>query len=67
MIKKHCEIGASIIKNQDSELLKVARLIVLQHHERFDGKGYPKQLKGNEIILYAKIVALTDVFDALNR
>ncbi|HPR96574.1 MAG TPA: response regulator [Thermotogota bacterium] len=65
LIKRHSEIGANIIKNQDSELLKVAKIIALQHHERVDGAGYPNKLKGSEISLYAKIVALTDVFDAL--
>lgn len=64
-MKTHATIGAEILSGSDSELLETARLIALTHHERWDGSGYPKGLKGNDIPLYGRIVALADVFDAL--
>ncbi len=65
VIKGHPEIGAKILENPDSELLKVARQVALFHHEKWDGSGYPHGLKGEEIPLSARIAALADVFDAL--
>ncbi len=65
IMKKHPLIGSDIIGNHDSELLKVAREIALYHHEKWDGSGYPEQLKGDDIPLSAQIVAIADVFDAL--
>ena len=64
-IKEHPEIGARILENPDSELLKVAQQVALFHHEKWDGSGYPHGLKGEEIPLVARIAALADVFDAL--
>lgn len=64
IMKKHCEYGAKILHNND-ELLKLAAIVAYQHHERWDGTGYPRGLKGTDIHLYARIVALADVFDAL--
>lgn len=65
VIQTHCEIGAKIIGEDDSELLKLAKIIALTHHEKWNGKGYPKGLKGEEIPRIGRIVAITDVFDAL--
>jgi putative two-component system response regulator len=65
LMKRHCEIGAQLLSNGRSELLKVARSIAVSHHERFDGSGYPFGLKGEEIPLAGRIVAVADVFDAL--
>ena len=65
VIKTHPEIGARILDNPDSELLRVAREVALYHHEKWDGSGYPYGLKGEEIPLVARIAALADVFDAL--
>ena len=65
IIKTHTEVGAQIFKGTNSPLLKAAGLISLTHHERFDGTGYPKGLKGKKIPLYGRIVALADTFDAL--
>jgi putative two-component system response regulator len=65
IMKRHPGIGAGIIGKHDSELLKVARMVALTHHEKWDGSGYPKGLVGEEIPLEARIVAIGDVFDAL--
>ena len=65
MMQKHSEIGAEIIGEHDDELLQMARLIALHHHEKWDGSGYPAGLAGEDIPLPARIVALADVFDAL--
>lgn len=62
IIKRHPKDGADIVMNELNE--EIAR-IVEQHHERLDGKGYPYGLKGNEIILEAKILAVVDSFDAM--
>jgi len=65
VMKKHPTLGADIFKGSRSPLLKAARIISLTHHERYDGTGYPQGLRGKEIPLYGRIVALADVFDAL--
>lgn len=65
IMRKHPEIGANIIGEHESSLLKLASIIAQSHHEKWDGSGYPKQLKGEEIPQVARIVALADVFDAL--
>ena len=64
-MKRHPEFGAAIIGNHPSPLLQMARDIALGHHEKWDGTGYPQGLKGEEIPLAARIVAVADVFDAL--
>jgi putative two-component system response regulator len=66
IIKTHTLLGAEILSNAKSELLKVASRIALCHHERYDGSGYPKGLKGNAIPLEARIASVADVFDALS-
>ena len=65
VMHRHPLMGAEIIGRHDSELLDTARTIALTHHERWDGKGYPSQLKGEDIPLEGRIVAIADVFDAL--
>ncbi len=64
MIKTHSDIGWEIIK--DIDFSWPVGQIVLQHHERLDGSGYPKGLKGNEIIMEARILAVADVVEAIN-
>ncbi len=64
-VKTHPEIGAKILGAHDSKLMQIAATIARTHHERWDGSGYPAGLKGEEIPLYSRIVAVCDVFDAL--
>ena len=65
IMRTHVSIGADILSGDDSDLLKLARTIALEHHEKWDGSGYPYGLKGTEISLAGRIVSLCDVFDAL--
>ena len=70
IMKQHTTIGAKTLEEayprlHDNSILKMAIDIALYHHERWDGKGYPKGLKGNEIPLAAQIVAICDVYDAI--
>jgi len=65
IVKTHSTIGYTIFKGSTRKILKAAATIAHEHHERWDGKGYPRQLKGKEIHLYGRITAIADVFDAL--
>ena len=65
IMKRHPLIGAEILGQCDSQLLELARSVALYHHEKWDGTGYPHGLKGEDIPVEARIVALADVFDAL--
>ncbi len=64
-MKSHTVVGATILGRANSKLLQLAEIIALNHHERWDGEGYPSGLKGEEIPLPARAVAVCDVFDAL--
>ena len=64
-IKEHSAIGHSILKNSKREIMGAAAILALQHHERWDGKGYPQGLAGEQIHIFGRIAALADVFDAL--
>lgn len=64
-IKNHTHIGYAMLRHSTRDILQVAAVIAQQHHERWDGTGYPNRLKGEEIHIFARIVALADVFDAL--
>lgn len=65
VIAQHAEIGYRILSGSDAELLKVAAIIAYTHHERFDGTGYPRRLKGDAIPIEGRIAAIADAFDAL--
>lgn len=69
IMKSHAKIGADMLEglsiHKDEPLVKVAYEICRWHHERYDGRGYPDGLKGDEIPISAQIVALADVYDAL--
>lgn len=65
LMRKHPEMGAKILDNSTSPLIKLAHSVALYHHERWDGTGYPFGLKGEAIPIEARIVAVADVFDAL--
>ena len=64
-MKKHTSIGGAILENPDSPMLERARQIALYHHEKWNGRGYPHGIKGEEIPIHARIVAISDTFDAL--
>ncbi len=67
IMKQHPNVGLSILDGSSRPILKAAAVIAHQHHEKFDGSGYPQGLKGHDIHLYARIVAVADVFDALSH
>ena len=65
VIKTHPQIGADILKNPETEMLAMARRIVLSHHEKWNGYGYPQGLAGNDIPLEGRICTLADAFDTM--
>lgn len=64
-MKEHAKIGYEILNGSSSRLIQVAAQIALSHHEKYDGTGYPYGLKGEDIPIYGRIIAVADVFDAL--
>ena len=64
-MQSHTTLGFEMLKHSDRELLKTAALVAVQHHEKWDGTGYPYGLKDEEIHIYGRLIAIADVFDAL--
>jgi putative two-component system response regulator len=65
IMRRHVSIGARILENGSSEIIRTAELIAQSHHEKWDGTGYPDRLSGEDIPIEARVVAIADVFDAL--
>jgi HD-GYP domain-containing protein (c-di-GMP phosphodiesterase class II) len=64
-IRQHAEFGYQILRDSSRPTIQLAAMLAKQHHERWDGKGYPDGLKGEEIDIKSRIATLVDVFDAL--
>lgn len=67
IIERHCELGYALLSGSTSPMLMLAASVALNHHERWDGNGYPNRKRGDGIPLEARITAVADVFDALTR
>lgn len=65
IMKTHATIGRDILGNSHRPVLKAASIIAYEHHEKYDGTGYPNNVKGDDIHIYGRITAVADVFDAL--
>ena len=65
IMKTHAELGYDMLKNSQRDILKTSAIVAYEHHEKWDGSGYPRALKGEEIHIYGRITAICDVFDAL--
>ena len=65
IMKEHSLIGYNILKDSKRDILKAAAIVAKEHHEKWDGTGYPFGLKGENIHIYGRITAIADVFDAL--
>ncbi len=66
VMRQHAVLGYELLKESSSPLLQAGAAIALGHHEKYDGSGYPQGLKGEEIPIFSRIVAVADVFDALS-
>lgn len=67
VVKSHTTVGHELLSGSHSPLMQLAAELALTHHERWDGKGYPQSLKGEEIPLAARVLAVIDAFDALTH
>ncbi|WP_457744550.1 HD domain-containing phosphohydrolase [Sulfurimonas sp.] len=65
IMKTHTNIGYELFRDSDKPLLKTAAIVAYEHHEKYDGSGYPRGLSGENIHIYGRITAVADVFDAL--
>ena len=65
IMRTHAEIGGRILANSDSPIIQLGEVVAISHHEKWDGSGYPRGLRGEQIPLAGRIVAVADVFDAL--
>lgn len=67
VVKSHTTVGANLLSGGQSELIRKAEVIALTHHERWDGTGYPRGLRGEEIPIEGRLLAVADAFDALTH
>lgn len=67
IIQRHAQLGHDILSRSSEPLMQIAAAIALEHHERWDGNGYPRGLSKNQISIYGRIVAIADAFDALTN
>jgi len=67
IMQSHAKTGYEILKRSNRSIMQTAAIVALQHHERWDGKGYPQGLLGEDIHIYGRIAAIADVFDALSH
>ncbi len=67
VMKSHSLLGYEMLKHSNKEILKAAAVVAFEHHEKWDGTGYPRGLKGDEIHIFGRITAIADVFDALGH
>jgi response regulator RpfG family c-di-GMP phosphodiesterase len=65
IMKTHAQIGYDLLKSSNKPILKAAAIVAGEHHEKYDGSGYPEGKRGEEIHIYGRITAIADVFDAL--
>jgi len=65
IMKTHAELGYEMLKYSHRDILKAASIVAYQHHEKYDGSGYPRGIEGENIHIYGRITAVADVFDAL--
>ncbi|MEA3289236.1 MAG: response regulator [Campylobacterota bacterium] len=65
IMRTHTSLGYGMLSNSSRKLLRVASTVAYEHHEKYDGSGYPRGLKGEDISIYGRITAVADVFDAL--
>lgn len=66
VMKTHTTLGYDMLKGSTREILKTSAVVASEHHEKWDGTGYPNKLKGEQINIYGRITAICDVFDALS-
>ena len=67
IMKTHAQLGYEMLKHSKREILKTSAIVAHEHHEKWDGSGYPRGLKGEDIHIYGRITAIADVFDALGN
>lgn len=65
LMQNHTRIGYNLLKNSNRHILKTAAVVAYEHHEKWNGRGYPRGIKGEDIHIYGRITAIADVFDAL--
>jgi len=66
IMETHTQLGFDMLKHSDRRILKAASIVAYEHHEKWNGKGYPQETAGEDIHIYGRITAIADVFDALS-